>query len=60
MVFETTGYTNENNHWTGQSNHGISKAFLPEGTYYYTISIDLVKDTEGEKLFSGYVVLKRK
>ena len=60
LVFETKGYTNENNHWVGQSNNGISHVSLPEGTYYYTINIDLVEDNEGGRLFSGYVVLKRK
>ena len=60
LVFETKAYTNESNHWTGQSNHGISNAFLPEGTYYYIISIDLTEDSEGERIFSGYMVLKRK
>jgi gliding motility-associated-like protein len=59
LVFETRGYSNTDNFWAGQSNHGISKASLPEGTYYYTITIDLTEDNEGERVFKGFVILKR-
>jgi gliding motility-associated-like protein len=54
MVFETNGYTNESNNWYGQSNHGLVRGALPDGTYYYTVSLG---DGSGTK--SGYVILKR-
>jgi gliding motility-associated-like protein len=59
LVFETKSYNNETNNWQGQSNHGLARSQVPEGTYYYTINIDLIDDTQGERLFSGFVVLKR-
>jgi gliding motility-associated-like protein len=59
LIFETKGYTNESNYWVGQSTHGVSRANVPDGTYYYTINIDLQEDNEGERVFKGYVVLKR-
>jgi gliding motility-associated-like protein len=54
LVYETHGYSNETNHWTGQSNHGISRDALPDGTYFYAVELG---DGKGTK--SGYVVLKR-
>jgi gliding motility-associated-like protein len=59
LIFETRGYSNTDNYWHGQSTHGVSRANLPEGTYYYTITVDLQEDNEGERLFKGYVILKR-
>lgn len=59
LVFETSNYDNERNHWSGQANHGLMKGNLPEGTYYYTIEIDLTEDDQGRRLFSGYIILKR-
>jgi gliding motility-associated-like protein len=61
MVFEMKGYSNEsdNKRWYGQSNHGLINGNLPEGTYYYVISIDLTEDNQGERIFKGYVILKR-
>jgi large repetitive protein len=53
LVWQTTNYKNESNSWSGQSNHGISKNQLPEGTYYYVINFG-----NGER-YSGYVILKR-
>jgi gliding motility-associated-like protein len=55
LVFETKGYNNESNNWTGQSNHGLSKSNLPEGTYFYTVLLG-----DGSGPISGFVVLKRK
>jgi gliding motility-associated-like protein len=61
LVYEITGYDNEiqGKRWEGQSNHGLFKSDLPEGTYYYAISIDLANDNRGTRLFSGFVFLKR-
>jgi gliding motility-associated-like protein len=59
LVFETRGYSNVDNYWYGQANHGVSRANLPEGTYYYTITVDLQEDNQGERLFKGFVILKR-
>ena len=55
LVFETTGYNNESNHWKGQANHGLAKSALPEGTYFYSILLG-----DGSGPIGGYVVLKRK
>lgn len=55
LVFETRDYrNNEGNSWRGESNHGLVKGSLPEGTYFYTIRLD------NGRLFSGFVLLKRK
>ena len=55
LVFETRNYrNNEGNSWRGESNHGLVKGSLPEGTYYYYIRLD------NGRLFSGFVLLKRK
>lgn len=59
LVFETTNYSNERNFWTGQANHGLMNGNLPDGTYFYTIYIDLTEDDEGRRLFNGYIILKR-
>jgi gliding motility-associated-like protein len=59
LVFETSSYDNEKNHWYGQANNGLVKGTLPEGTYYYTIEIDLTEDDQGRRIFSGFIVLKR-
>jgi gliding motility-associated-like protein len=55
LVFETKGYNNESNNWTGQSNHGLAKNFLPEGTYFYIVLLG-----DGSSPISGFVVLKLK
>jgi gliding motility-associated-like protein len=52
LVWQTTDYSDDN-HWSGQSNHGLSKNQLPEGTYYY-----IIKFGNGER-YSGFVYLKR-
>ncbi|HTH56848.1 MAG TPA: Ig-like domain-containing protein [Cyclobacteriaceae bacterium] len=54
LVFETHGYSNETNNWTGQSNHGLIRGSLPEGTYFYSLDLG-----DGRGPLSGYVVLKR-
>jgi gliding motility-associated-like protein len=54
LIYEKKGYTNEDKPWQGESNKGINKAEVPEGTYFYTIDLGT-----GRKLLSGYLVLKR-
>jgi len=53
-VFEIFGYNNLDNVWQGESNRGVSKKDLPDGTYYYIINLG-----DGDSLISGFVVLKR-
>jgi gliding motility-associated-like protein len=53
LVFETKDYNNKENSWQGESNHGLVKGALPEGTYFYTLILD------NGKVFSGFVFLKR-
>jgi gliding motility-associated-like protein len=65
LVYEASGYRNktsnnettnaEPNYWYGQSNHGLAKNSLPEGTYFYSILLG-----DGSKPIGGYIVLKRK
>ncbi|MBI1769102.1 MAG: tandem-95 repeat protein [Bacteroidetes bacterium] len=54
VVFETRGYSNETNNWYGQSNHGLARGSLAEGTYFYSVELG-----DGRGPISGYVVLKR-
>jgi gliding motility-associated-like protein len=54
LVFEMKGYDNESKKWTGQSNRGLGKGELPEGTYFYSISLGNEGGTKG-----GFVFLKR-
>jgi gliding motility-associated-like protein len=54
LVFETRDYkNNDGNSWKGDSNHGLVKGSLPEGTYFYSFLLD------NGQLFSGFVYLKR-
>ncbi len=53
LVWETSGYDNESNRWDGQSNRGLLRSRLPEGTYYYTVYLE-----DNGKLYSGFVILK--
>ena len=60
LVYETNGYANKgdetkSNYWYGQSNHGLAKSALPEGTYFYSIRLGNGRDPIG-----GFIVLKRK
>jgi large repetitive protein len=55
MVFQTSGYANEENSWKGQANHGLIGGNLPEGTYYYAVELG-----DGSAVLSGYVVIKLK
>ncbi len=56
LVFETTGYTNDDNSWRGQVNNSKSllSGNLPEGTYFYSLDLG-----DGSAVYSGYIVLKK-
>jgi len=54
IVFTTQGYNNTTTVWSGQSNYGLTKADLNDGTYYYKIKLG-----EDGTIFSGMVILKR-
>lgn len=54
VVFEVRGYNNETVKWAGESNRGIGRKELPEGTYFY-----LVDPGDGHAPLSGFVILKR-
>jgi gliding motility-associated-like protein len=57
LIFEMDGYDNDENSWRGQVNHGnFIKGTMPEGTYFYTLQVDL---GNGMELYSGYLVLKK-
>ena len=53
-VFQISGYNNEDRVWRGQANKGIGPAELPEGTYFYSITLG-----DGSPAMKGYLVLKR-
>ena len=53
LVYETKGYDNITNRWTGQSNRGLGKGQLPDGTYYYHIYLGSEGGTKG-----GFIFLK--
>ncbi len=52
-VFETSGYDNQSNNFSGVANVGAGNE-LPDGTYYYTIQLN-----NGEPAFTGFLVLSR-
>jgi gliding motility-associated-like protein len=54
LIFETSGYSNEDNTWRGQTNHSMINGNVTEGTYYYSLNLG-----DGSDLLSGYVVLKK-
>jgi gliding motility-associated-like protein len=53
LVYETHGYSNETNNWTGQSNHGLTRGNLPDDTYFYWVDLG-----SGLGKLSGFVILK--
>ncbi|HEX8038855.1 MAG TPA: gliding motility-associated C-terminal domain-containing protein, partial [Chryseosolibacter sp.] len=53
LVWETSDYDNEGHRWDGQSNRGLARSRLPDGTYYYTVYLE-----DNGKLYSGFVILK--
>ncbi|NJM24714.1 MAG: gliding motility-associated C-terminal domain-containing protein [Bacteroidia bacterium] len=55
VVFETTGYNNQDNSWKGEANGKLllGNQDVPDGTYFYVIKI---KD---RKPLTGYVIVKR-
>jgi gliding motility-associated-like protein len=54
MVYSIDGYNNNDVVWTGQSNRGITKKNLEDGTYYYKL-----KPGPGRATLSGMIILKR-
>jgi gliding motility-associated-like protein len=54
LVFEMSGYNNEEKIWRGVANKGIGNDILQEGTYFYTVNLG-----DGSASVSGFVVLKR-
>jgi len=58
VVFKTKAYNNDTNAFRGVSNKlsGLGAGILPEGTYFFKISVDLSDTTEE---LEGFVVLKR-
>ena len=54
MVFQIQDYDNLTKVWKGESNKGIVKSELNDGTYYYKITLGA-----GANTLSGMVVLKR-
>ena len=54
LVYNLEGYNNIDLVWKGESNRGISKKDLDDGTYYYKLTLS----PDGEVL-SGAVILKR-
>jgi len=55
LVYEQTGYDNDiqDKRWEGKSNSGITNGELPNGTYFYTISLG-----DGRK-YKGFIILRR-
>ena len=53
LVYQMQGYNNADKIWEGNSNEGITKGELPNGTYYYVISLG-----DGSDVLKGFVELK--
>jgi gliding motility-associated-like protein len=53
VVFQATGYNNENVVWRGTSENGVA---APTGTYYYTISVRFLSEVREKR---GFVELIR-
>ena len=54
FIFETHGYNNANIVWRGESNKGLSKKDVGDGTYFY-----IIIPGDGSPQLSGNVILKR-
>ncbi|MTI19576.1 gliding motility-associated C-terminal domain-containing protein, partial [Fulvivirga sp. RKSG066] len=55
LVFETEGYNNDDNAWTGVANGRLLIGTdVPDGTYFYVIDLG-----DGSKPVTGYVIVKR-
>lgn len=53
LVYEMTGYNNEDKVWRGEANRGLFRGKLPDGVYFYYIRVS------GDiPSLSGFVVLK--
>ena len=53
LVYQMQGYNNADKVWEGNSNEGITTGELPNGTYYYVISLG-----DGSDVLKGFVELK--
>lgn len=57
LVYEKAPYKND---WDGRSNHSSAVGDqLPVATYYYVLSLGESYDGDPEKVFTGYIYLKR-
>ena len=54
LVFVMEGYDNEGKVFRGIANKGLGNDVLPEGTYFYIVTLG-----EGSKPTNGFIVLKR-
>lgn len=54
LVISLEGYNNQDVIWRGEANHGLSKADLNDGTYYYKLQL-----APDGKVLSGMVIIKR-
>ena len=54
LVFSLKGYDNKTVVWRGESNHGLLKSDLTDGTYYYKVEL-----SPAGTVLSGMVILKR-
>ncbi|MFT5570421.1 MAG: gliding motility-associated-like protein, partial [Cyclobacteriaceae bacterium] len=53
-VFQTVGYDNRENIWSGEADRPGQSIAVPDGTYYYVIDLGI-----GQSSLNGYVILKR-
>lgn len=56
LVFEITGYNNQDKVWTGEANQGnsVGNSQLPDGTYFYVLNLG-----NGSAPKKGYLVINR-
>lgn len=54
LVFSLEGYKNNDVAWQGEANHGLTKANLDDGTYFYKLQLG-----PGGTVLSGMVIIKR-
>jgi len=53
LVYEMTGYNNEDRVWRGEANRGLFRGKLPDGVYFYYIRV-----SNDIPSLNGFVVLK--
>ena len=54
LVFEVTGYNNEDRAWSSYSTTGLATGDVPDGTYFYLVDLG-----NGQPPRSGYVIVNR-